>query len=131
LGMIYLNYFVPRALAGGAPTLAFIPNTFIPDKVGLNNLWLVPAFLSLFIFAIVGTYLLSIRNSSRYYKTLSYKERQEQFRQQLQQVVIDWIAWAVMVGLTAFLLNVFPSMLADSAVQVAGFALLCAWFIVV
>jgi hypothetical protein len=56
---------------------------------------------------------------------------QEQVRQQLRQLVIDWLAWIIVAGLTVSLLNIFPVLPADPTTQSIGFALLFAWFIAI
>jgi hypothetical protein len=68
---------------------------------------------------------------SRYYKTLSYKEAQEQVRGQLQQLVIDWMAWTIVAALTVLVLNFFPTILAGPAMQSMDLILLSAWFIII
>jgi len=123
LGMLYPNYF----------KLFYYPFdfAFIPMKFIANNVWLVSGFFGVFITAIVVTYVLYARNIDRYYKTLSGKSLREQLRQQFQQLVIDWLAWAIVVGLTVFLLNFLPTISTEPTVQGTGLILLCAWFIII
>jgi hypothetical protein len=81
--------------------------------------------------AIVVTYVRYVQFSDRYYKTLSKKTREEQVRQQLQQNVIDWLAWTIVTGLTVSLLNFFPTLPSDPTTQGIGFVLLFAWFVTI
>jgi signal transduction histidine kinase len=123
LCMLYANYF---AHLGYSLYPAFALTKFMPD-----NVWLLGGFCGIFIIAIVVTYVCSAQNSNRYYKTLSQKALQEQVRQQFRQLVIDWMAWALVAGLTVSLLNFFPILPADPTTQSIGFALLFAWFVTI
>jgi signal transduction histidine kinase len=123
LCMLYANYF---AHLGYSLYPAFALTKFMP-----GNIWLVGGFYGIFIIAIVVTYVRYAQNSDRYYKTFSQKALQEQVRQQLRQLVIDWLAWIIVAGLTVSLLNIFPVLPADPTTQSIGFALLFAWFIAI
>lgn len=54
-----------------------------------------------------------------------------QVRRLLQQMVIDWMAWGLIVGLMPILLSFFPFGLAESIAQDMGFILLCVWFLII
>ena len=123
LCMLYTNYFAHL----GYPLYP----VFTLTKFMLGNIWLVGGFYGIFIIAIVVTYVRYAQNSDRYYKTFSQKALQEQVRQQLRQIVIDWLAWVIVAGLTVSLLNIFPVLPADPTTQSIGFALLFAWFIAI
>jgi hypothetical protein len=75
--------------------------------------------------------MLYSRHTDRYYKTLSGKSLREQLRQQFQQVVIDWMAWTIALGLTVFLLGFFKAIQKEPSVQGTGLIFLCAWFIII
>jgi signal transduction histidine kinase len=120
LGMLYANYFNSWH---SSFDFASIPDMFVT-----NNAWLLSG---IFIMAIVTTYMLYSRHTDRYYKTLSGKSLREQLRQQFQQVVIDWMAWAVALGLTVFLLGFFKAIQKEPPVQGTGLIFLCAWFIII
>lgn len=92
---------------------------------------LATGFFGIFTIAIVATYVRYAQYMSRYYKTLSYKERQERVREQLQQLVIDWMAWSIVAALTVFVLNFFPAILAGPAVQSIDLILLSVWFVII
>jgi len=96
-----------------------------------DNIWLAAALLGIFISALITTYVHYSQNMGRYYKTISYEASQAWVRQRLQQIVVDWIAWAVVVALTIFLLNFFPAIAANPVMQGTNFVLLCAWFIII
>ena len=96
-----------------------------------DNMWLAAAFFGIFISAVIMTYLRYSQHIDRYYKTISYQALQALVRQQLQHIVIDWIAWAVVIALTIFLLNFFPTIAVDPVMQGTDFVLLCAWFIII
>lgn len=121
--MLYANYF---AHLGYPLYLAFALNTFLPD-----NVWLVGGFCGIFIIAIVVTYVRYAQNSDRYYKTISRKVLQEQVRQQLRQIVIDWMAWAIVASLAVSLLNFFPILPVDLTTKSMGFVLQFAWFVTI
>lgn len=123
LCMLYANYFAHL----GYPLYP----AFALTKFMLGNIWLVGGFYAIFIIAVVVTYVCYAQNSDRYYKTFSQKALQEQVRQQLRQIVIDWLAWVIVAGLTVSLLNIFPVLPADPTTQSIGFALLFAWFIAI
>ena len=96
-----------------------------------DHMWLAAAFFGIFISALITTYVHYSRIMDRYYKTISYEASQVWVRQQLQHIVIDWIAWTVMVALAIFLLNFFPAIATDPVMQGTDFVLLCAWFIII
>src|SRR5260370_21385427 len=103
--MLYTNYLAHL----GYPLYP----VFTLTKFMLGNIWLVGGFYGIFIIAIVVTYVRYSQNSDRYYKTFSQNALQEQGRQQLRQVVIDWFAWVILAGLAISLLNIFPVPPAD------------------
>jgi len=123
LCMLWPNYFIHLS---DVLFSAFAPGEFTADIV-----WLAPGFFGIFTIAIVVTYVRYAQNMSRYYKTLSYKKAREQVRVQVQQLVLDWMAWTIMAALTVFVLNFFPTILAGPAVQSMDLLLLSAWFIII
>lgn len=96
-----------------------------------NNIWLTAGFLGIFIIALVVTAIRYFQNVDGYYKPLSAQALQEQLRQQLQQIVIDWLAWAIGAALTISLLHVFPLISQDTTAHNMSLILLSAWFIAV
>ncbi len=113
--------------------LNYLASLYYPSYFALiaSNVWLAASFLGIFIIAIVATSVRYFQDIDRYHKTLSSQALQERLRQQRQQIVIDWLAWAIGVALTIFLLNVFPANLMDPVVHNMGLVVLSAWFIAV
>jgi hypothetical protein len=66
-----------------------------------------------------------------YYKTFSSQVLQERLQQQLRQIIIDWLAWAIGVALAIFLLRTFPVIAQDRVVHATGLVALAVWFIAV
>jgi hypothetical protein len=139
-GILLLCMLWPNYLTHLSDVLysAFAAAQFTPDTFWIAwtpwSVWLASGFFGIFTIAIAATYVRYAQNISRYYKTLSSKEAQEQVRRQLQQLVIDWMAWTIVAALTVFLLNFFPAILvgpAEPAVQSMDLILLCAWFIII
>ncbi len=130
-GILLLCMLWPNYLTHLSDVLysAFAAGQFTADSVSV--VWLASGFFGIFTIAIVVTYVRYAQNMSRYYKTLSYKEAREQVRGQLQQLVIDWMAWTIVAALTVFVLNFFPTILAGPAVQSMDLILLSAWFIII
>ena len=106
-------------------------SAFAAGQFTADNVWLASGFFGIFTIAIVVTYVRYAQYTGRYYKTLSYKEAREQVREQLQQLVIDWMAWTIVAALTVFLLNFSPTILAGPAAQSMDLILLSAWFIII
>ena len=96
-----------------------------------SNIWLAAAFFGVFISAVIAASLHYARIMDRCYKTISSEASQVWVRQQLQHIVVDWIAWSVVVALAMFLLNFFPAIAADPVMQGTDFVLLCTWFIII
>ena len=107
---------------------------FVSGQFTLDTMWTVwIAWLAsgIFAIAIVATYVRYAQYMSSYYKTLSYKEMQERVREQLQQLVIDWMAWSIVAALTFFVLTFFPAILAGPSVQSLDLILLAVWFAII
>lgn len=104
----------------------FEPGRFTGDIARIG--WTAGGFFGIFTIVILATYAQYAQIMSRYYKTLSYKEAQKEDRQQLQELVIDWMAWSMVAALTVFALNVFPTILAGPTAQSMDLILLFAWF---
>ena len=73
------------------------------------------------------TYVLSSRNIKLYCTHLSRGQLQEQIRQQVQQVMLDWLVWGSMIAVSVFWLG-FPA--GGLASNIRAFVLV-AWFIVI
>lgn len=114
LCLLYPNYFTAFRYAVVIPSI----------------LWLVLSVYGMLIIAIIVTSLRSVLNSDRYYKTLSREERPGHIRRQLQQITIDWAAWASTIVLTIVLWNFFSPIVQDSFLQDMDFILLFAWFVI-
>jgi len=118
LVILYSNYFL------------FISNS-IWSRLGFLAVCIELVFFAICIAAVATTYVGYARNLSRYYKALSRKALQEQIRKQFQQIVVDWIVWVIIVGLTIVLLNAFPTILTGPPISAMDLALLCVWFLAI
>jgi len=93
--------------------------------------WIVLFFLIICLVAVGIAYTEYARNLSRYGKILARSALQKQVRRQLQQIIVDWIAWIVAVCLTIIVPNIFSGILTDERLQGMSAALLLAWFLAV
>jgi signal transduction histidine kinase len=108
LCMLYLNDFVPYFLFSA------------------RNIWSVTSCVIL-ASAVILTYRSYARNINRYCRTLSRDALQRWVRKQLQEVIVDWCAWSIMVMIAVSLLNFFP--LIDQVTRMMGYILLFAWLL--
>ena len=86
-------------------------------------------FFGLFVIAALIAYIRSLQNEQRYYKTLGYEELKERIQRKTQQVIIDWFAWAGMIGLTALHLSLFQVISQDLPALSMGIVLLITWLL--
>ncbi len=91
------------------------------------NTWIATGFFSVCVGAILVTYVLSSRNIKLCCTHLSRGQLQEQIRQQVQQVMLDWLVWGSMIAVSVFWLG-FPA--GGLASNIRAFVLV-AWFIVI
>lgn len=101
----------------------------------LNRQWLAVAFAILCLCAMAVSYGRAWQSAEQHYRTLTRETLQKQIPRLLQQVVIDWLVWTIVFGLTFLQMDVFPAVIVDSllnpTLQKMGFVVLLAWFIVI
>ena len=91
---------------------------------------IVAILFGLLIIATLIAYIRSLQNERQYCKTLAYEELRERTQRKTQQVIIDWFAWAGMIGLTALHLLLFPAISQDFPVLFMGIVLFVTWLLI-
>lgn len=114
LAMLYPSYFGSFRIATGVS----------------NNVWFVLGYYAAFVTAILLAYARFARYTSHYYASLPRLALHAQIRCQFQQIVVDWTAWTIILGITIFQWNTFPSQWLNADVQSIGFTVLITWFLV-
>lgn len=110
LTIFYSGYFIALDYTANTPAL-----------------WLEAGLYGIGILAIVALCLRFYQFAGRYDALLSYRTLHEEVRQQFQQLVIDWMVWAIAAILVLSLPNYFPLLLKEPSIHMMSMFLLSIW----